>query len=295
MQFNNLVKGFIAAGALFVSATQAATIPLAEGVAILEDDNLEYVLDENGDLKTSGTLEVGDRLRAVITFAASVDGVNNVIANFGAPGRELTGISEIEITEISAAGLVTFGASSSFEAEYGTGAVAALFAQNTGNFFTNCHTIGITECESTATDGTHWLTAGFGDMDDFWFASGGFQVGPAVLPLASATIEDIQLVSATSIVGNANYNLSILENNTGYEFREQYSFAADFVKGVTGGDGFVDLIGSGNLLGGQGLENGYFARSDFDFQLDRIPEPSTLAIFGLGLLGLGFRARRSAK
>jgi hypothetical protein len=298
MQFNNLVKGFIVAGTLFASAAQAASIPLAEGIAILEDDNLEYALDANGVLKTTGTLVVGDRLRAVITFQSSVDSANNEVADLGAPGRELTGISEIEIKAIdTASGLITFGASDDFEAVYGTGAMAALFSQNVGDFLTSCHTISIAACETAATNGSEWMTVGFEDVDDFWIASGGLQTTQGLIPLASATIEGILATGPGTAIGTANYNLSILENNTGYEFNQQFSVAADAVKGITGGDGFVDLIGSGNLLGGAGLQSGYFARSDFDFQLDRIPvpEPSTLAIFGLGLLGLGFRARRSAK
>lgn len=47
-----------------------------------------------------------------------------------------------------------------------------------------------------------------------------------------------------------------------------------------GADGLTGVAGSGDLLGGENLENGAFARSDFDFQKNSVPEPATLALVG---------------
>lgn len=285
--YRNLIKLGVAGLMLAATSVHAAFVPLPPGIAVLEDDNIEYVLDANGQLKTSGALVVGDRLRAVVTFTAVRDGANQEFIGLGEPGLELTGISEIEIADINVAtGVITFKPSASFEATYGAGAMATLFSQNPGDFDIGCNTISIAACETAATNGAHWLTAGFGDLDDFWYASSVYPFN-----LASASIEAVAGAAATAKVGAANYGLSILANSTGYMFNQQFSDVAAALPG--GDDSMVDIVGSGDILGGAGLSNGFFARSDFDFQLNRIPEPGTIAVFGMGLLALGFGVRRN--
>lgn len=284
MNIKNIIKNSLFAGALLFGATsQAATIPLPPGVAILEDDNLEYILDAQGNLKETGALEVGDRLRAYVTFQAVVNGQSQVHANLGG-ALELTGVSEIEIASITG-GLITFKPSAAFEAVYGTGAMAALFSDSPADFGTDCHLAGPAQCELEATNGSHWMTTGFADADDFWIATdslgGGF-----------TSIDLVKALPAVTKVATANFALSILENNTGSQFNEQLSVLSPVFALGGGDDAMTDILGSGDVLGGAGLENGFFARSDFDFQLDRIPEPGSIALFGLGLLAAGSLGRR---
>ncbi len=267
------------AATLLSGAAFAEFVPLPVGVGVLEDDNIEYVLDAQGQVKTTGNLVVGDRLRAVITFGSIRNGDNTQFSALGGGGQELTGISEIEIKAIVGNQYI-FGASAAFEAVYGTGAMAALYSQTPSNFTVGCGSIAV--CEGTATDGSLWAVAGLQDADDFWVATN---------LLGINDVGVLKNLTATTKVVAANYALSILVNNTGYLFNEQVS-ALSPIFGSGGGDGKTDIIGSGDVLGGEGLGSPYVARSDFDFQLNRVPEPTSMSLIGLGLLGRGALSRK---
>ena len=130
-------------------------------------------------------------------------------------------------------------------------------------------------CLSQATNGDPWLTAGFGDLSDFWVALNA-QTDTNVVRAAPAVFE----------FGAVNTGLSVLDNQTGQNLvLNAFSCAP-----LCGGDGLVDLAAGGSVKGGVGGgRNGgeWIATSDFDMQLARVPVPGSLALLGVGLLGLG--------
>ncbi len=262
-----------------------------------EDDDLDWVLTWDGSAyvpKTTGTLSEGDVLFSVFEIPTfEIDGVDQL-----GGVRELTGIAAVQVaSEIG--GSYTFQVWDDFNAYTGlalpAGAAVAMWLDDTpdlelvGDIPAELSCDSLAACIAQATDGTLLQVDGFaGDPDEEWTG------------LATTTsLDEIQAGASTTPYVVFNAKLSALYHSYKGTTTEDVCFL-DETSGLFAGcdlgyvdDGNVQILVSGTVLGGAGLSSmDVIGRSDFQGR-KYVPEPATLALFGIGLLGLGRRMKRA--
>lgn len=298
-----VVAAAVLVGAMAMSQAWAANINnfIKAGANQASDEDREFLINRVGP--NDGTVDVGDALRGIINFNT----VNSSGANLGGltGNDEFTGIFQVVVTAISpiagSGGLaqVTLAPDPQFgailtpligAANVQGGEVIALFTDPSKNFCADRNDPGCGALAGStnpmdffprSTDGTFWATFGFKGL-----------AGEGIAGQAPADIDLASTLTSGSSAGNLNIALNLITTGAG------------FGAGVTIGrttpspfGGVVDLAASQQLRGISDLDTPFQVSSNTNVSFNNqvIPEPSTLLLFGVGMVGVGLLAYRRQK
>jgi hypothetical protein len=245
---------------------------------LFTDDSAEWLINENGSDSTSGdsTVDTGDRIRAVF----QIDHLNATAIGSGTVYNELTGIVDLTASVVfdGANFQYTFTPTPSAKSGFSSDDVFIQLYEDSAKDFTRLGTKAA--MEASATGGTLRMVVGDNGDDDFW--------------TATAVTNDVLVIKALDYPingGTGNFGLTVLENY--FPNLIVLEDRTDFFGNKH------DVLGSTNFLGTQfddgtpaGTDADIFDNTDFSIATDVVPEPTTIALFGFGLLGLAGIARR---
>ena len=235
----------------------------------IEDTDAERVL-RGGEVITTGQFQTGDIIQSILRFnTASAQTISDVLPN----PYQLTGISELRITSIDDLGggnvQLHFGASGNLST---ASAMVDLYERTSAAQ----PSFSLTSDPATAIADIMGQTyiAGLGlSGNDFWRA------------LTENNIGDIAL--GTGQLPAGVFGISVLDNPGGLPIVPDGILSPITANPLTTGDGnFHDVVGSADIFAlSAGVNSGWLVSSNIDASFT-VPEPGTLALFGLSLLGL---------
>jgi hypothetical protein len=287
-----------AAGVMFLGLSAQAAHALtineillggADTTPILSDNSAEFLINGPNDTSPT-TVDEGDRLRGILQIGTIENPGTTTLSSGGNP--ELSAFFDVTVTSktCTVAGCTyTFGATDTFAAEVGLlgfeaadGAAIAFF-EDTSPDFTRVD--GTVAGETSAIDGDAFWLFGFDSGEDFW--------------VATTFTDDLTVVAGLPPLtdfGDFAAGLSLLDNPTGIDLGFVSCFNPTTLSVAT-----VQACGIGNVLNPDEQNEGYDVWDDVNFTINtvaEVPEPATLSLFGLGLLGFGyasFRRKRRQK